>query len=92
MSSLNRREFLYMMSVLGASSLYAKSHEKLFDVKNVDSYYKVKDFGNARLLHITDCHAQLLPIHFREPSVNLGFDSNFGVPPHVVGTHFLKRY
>jgi len=81
-----------MMSALGASSLYAKSHEKLFDVKDVESYYKVKDFGNARLLHITDCHAQLLPIHFREPSVNLGFDSNFGVPPHVVGTHFLKRY
>ena len=92
MSSLNRREFLYMMSVLGASSLYAKSHQKLFDVKNVDSYYKIENFGNARFLHMTDCHAQLMPVHFREPSVNLGLYSNYGKPPHIVGEHFLKYY
>lgn len=92
MSSLNRREFLYMMSVLGASSLYAKSHEKLFDVTSVEDYYKIQNFGNARFLHMTDCHAQLLPVHFREPSVNLGFDSNYGKPPHIVGSHFLKHY
>ena len=92
MSSLNRREFLYMMSVLGASSLYAKSHKRLFDVKSVDDYYKIQNFGNARFLHMTDCHAQLIPIHFREPSVNLGFNSNFGKPPHIVGSHFLKHY
>ncbi|NOX15904.1 MAG: thiosulfohydrolase SoxB [Epsilonproteobacteria bacterium] len=92
MSSLNRREFLYMMSVLGASSLYAKSHKRLFDVKNLDDYYKIQNFGNARFMHITDVHAQLLPIHFREPSVNLGFYSNYGKPPHIVGTHFLKHF
>ncbi len=92
MSSLNRREFLYMMSVLGASSLYAKSHKKLFDVQNLEDYYKIQNFGNARFLHMTDCHAQLMPIHFREPSVNLGFASNYGKPPHIVGSHFLKHY
>ncbi len=81
-----------MMSVLGASSLYAKSHEKLFNVTSVDDYYKIQNFGNARFLHMTDCHAQLMPVHFREPSVNLGFYSNYGQPPHIVGTHFLKYY
>ncbi len=92
MSSLNRREFLYMMSLLGTSQMFAKSHAKAYDVADVEDYYKIKNFGNARFLHITDTHAQLLPVHFREPSVNLGFHSNFGKPPHVVGHHFNKRY
>ena len=92
MSSLNRREFLYMMSLLGTSQMFAKSHEKAYDIADVEDYYKIKNFGNARFLHITDTHAQLLPVHFREPSVNLGFHSNFGKPPHVVGHHFNKRY
>ena len=92
MSSLNRREFLYMMSLLGTSQMFAKSHEKAYDVGEVEDYYKIKNFGNARFMHITDTHAQLLPVHFREPSVNLGFHSNFGKPPHVVGHHFNKRY
>ena len=92
MSSLNRREFLYMMSLLGTSQMFAKSHQKAYNVGEVENYYKIKNFGNARFLHITDTHAQLLPVHFREPSVNLGFHSNFGKPPHVVGHHFNKRY
>src|SRR4051812_50095828 len=45
-------------------------------------------FGNVSLLHITDVHAQLLPIHFREPSVNIGN----GQPPHLVGEALLKRF
>src|SRR5688572_5022304 len=50
--------------------------------------YDVPAFGNVSLLHITDVHAQLLPVHFREPSVNLGD----GEPPHLVGEAFLRRY
>lgn len=81
-----------MMSILGTSQMFAKSHEKVYDVADVEDYYKIKNFGNARFLHITDTHAQLLPVHFREPSVNLGFYSNFGKPPHIVGSHFNKHY
>jgi len=81
-----------MMSILGTSQLFAKSHERVYDVAEVEDYYKIKSFGNARFLHITDTHAQLLPVHFREPSVNLGLHSNFGKPPHIVGHHFNKYY
>ena len=48
-------------------------------------------FGQARLLHFTDCHAQLLPVHFREPSVNLGVGEAKNRPPHLVGEALLEH-
>ncbi len=52
--------------------------------------YEVPPFGNVSLLHMTDCHAQLKPIYFREPSVNLGLGSMRAQLPHLVGEHLLK--
>ena len=93
MSKLSRREFVYMMAVLGAAPVFANSHTRMTDTTNkLEDYYKLKPFGNARLLHMTDSHAQLLPVYFREPSVNLGFFSNFGKPPHIVGEKLLDYY
>jgi S-sulfosulfanyl-L-cysteine sulfohydrolase len=54
--------------------------------------YDLERFGNARILHITDTHAQLLPGYFREPNVNLGIGSMAGQPPHLVGRAFLDRF
>ena len=56
------------------------------------SLYDFKPTGNARLLHMTDTHAQLSPVYFREPSVNIGVGSMKGHPPHLVGEHFLKQF
>jgi sulfur-oxidizing protein SoxB len=52
--------------------------------------YDIPKFGQVSFLHMTDCHAQLKPIHFREPNVNLGFGSMRGQLPHLVGEHLLK--
>jgi S-sulfosulfanyl-L-cysteine sulfohydrolase len=93
MSKLSRREFVYMMAVLGAAPVFANSHTRMTDTsKKLEDYYKLKPFGNARFMHMTDSHAQLLPVYFREPSVNLGFFSNFGKPPHIVGEKLLDYY
>lgn len=93
MSKLSRREFVYMMAVLGAAPVFANSHTRMTDTLNkLEDYYKLKPFGNARILHMTDCHAQLLPVYFREPSVNLGLHTNFGKVPHIVGEKFLDHY
>ena len=54
--------------------------------------YDLGRFGNARILHITDTHAQLLPGYFREPGVNLGIGTMAGQPPHLVGRAFLDRF
>jgi S-sulfosulfanyl-L-cysteine sulfohydrolase len=54
--------------------------------------YEIGRFGNARVLHLTDTHAQLLPVYFREPSVNIGIASMAGQPPHLVGRAFLDHF
>jgi sulfur-oxidizing protein SoxB len=54
--------------------------------------YDVPTYGNVRLLHFTDCHAQLLPVYYREPNVNLGIDERRGKAPHVVGEKLLQEF
>ncbi len=92
MSKLSRREFVYMMAVLGAAPVFANSHTRMANSTKMQDYYKLQNFGNARLMHMTDSHAQLMPVYFREPSVNLGFHGNFGKPPHIVGEKLLDYY
>jgi len=92
MSKMSRREFVYMMAVLGAAPVFANSHTRMTDTSNLGDYYKLKSFGNVRLIHMTDCHAQLLPVYFREPSVNLGFFGNYGKPPHIVGDKLMDHF
>ena len=55
-----------------------------------EALYDLPRFGQVSFLHMTDCHAQLLPIHFREPSINMGLGSMNGKWPHLVGEHLLK--
>jgi S-sulfosulfanyl-L-cysteine sulfohydrolase len=52
--------------------------------------YAAPRFGNVSFLHMTDCHAQLKPVHFREPSVNIGVGAMRGRMPHLVGDRLLK--
>jgi S-sulfosulfanyl-L-cysteine sulfohydrolase len=57
-----------------------------------DDLYDIGRFGNVRILHLTDTHAQLAPVYFREPSVNLGVGTMRGKPPHIVGRAFLEYF
>src|ERR1043166_6880480 len=57
-----------------------------------DDIYDIRRFGNVRVLHITDTHAQLAPVHYREPSVNIGVGAMAGRPPHLVGRAFLDHF
>jgi len=92
MSQMSRREFAYMMALLGAAPLFANSHTRISPNGELKDYYKLKPFGNARILHMTDSHAQLVPVYFREPSVNIGLFENYGKPPHIVGEKFLEYF
>jgi sulfur-oxidizing protein SoxB len=83
--NLSRREFLQILAAAGAAGL-------LPGAARAADPYDLPAFGNVGLLHYTDCHAQLLPIHFREPSINLGIGSMRGRVPHLVGTRLLEAY
>jgi sulfur-oxidizing protein SoxB len=88
--SISKREF---MQVLGAASVAGMSLARYADADAATAQkglYDLPAFGNVSLLHMTDCHAQLKPIYFREPSVNLGVGSMQGHLPHLVGEHLLK--
>jgi sulfur-oxidizing protein SoxB len=86
---MNRREFLQMLAVAAASGMAIDSKEAL--AGNAD-IYNLHPYGNVSLMHMTDCHAQLLPIYFREPNVNIGIGNAEGKVPHVVGQFLLKKF
>jgi sulfur-oxidizing protein SoxB len=48
--------------------------------------------GQVTLLHMADCHAQLKPIYYREPSINLGVGEANGLPPHLTDSALLERF
>jgi len=82
---MDRREFLGVLGAAYAAGLWSGR-------ASAQVNYDVPRFGNVSLLHITDSHGQLLPIHYREPDTNLGIGPQFGQPPHLVGAAFLKHY
>lgn len=89
--SLSKREFLQMLGAAGVAGMGLARHAEADAATAERALYDVPRFGNVSLLHMTDCHAQLLPIRFREPSVNLGLGSMAGQLPHLVGEQLLKK-
>jgi sulfur-oxidizing protein SoxB len=91
MSSMNRREFLQILAAASAAGI-ALDSRPLLAAGNADAFYDLPRFGNVHLMHFTDCHAQLMPIWFREPNVNLGLGTALGKAPHLVGEQLLKAF
>jgi len=87
--SLNRREFIQALAIASVGGMSLQS-ELAAAHAQAQSFYDLPKFGNVHLLHFTDCHAQLLPVYFREPNVNIGVGPQAGKTPHLVGEYFLK--
>ncbi len=87
---LNRREFLNVMAAGSACGMFGSWASAAQASTKGQKLYDIPKFGNVSFLHFTDCHAQLTPIYFREPSVNIGLGVMNGRPPHFVGEEFLK--
>ncbi|MCL1627994.1 thiosulfohydrolase SoxB [Roseibaca sp. V10] len=93
---ISRREFL--QASVAASALYGISGYgnwgKLAAQQTLtqDDLLKFDTFGNLSIIHITDIHAHLKPIWFREPELNVGVGDVKGKPPHVVGKDFIEMF
>ena len=93
---ISRRDFLQVgmaaSAIVGASGFGNWARLAAQQSLSQDQLLEFDTFGNVSLIHVTDIHAQLKPIYFREPSVNIGVGSNKGAVPHVTGAEFRKLY
>lgn len=89
--SLSKREFLQVLGAASAAGMGLARHADADAARAERGLYDLPRFGNVSLLHMTDCHAQLLPVRFREPSVNLGVGAMSGQLPHLVGERLLRQ-
>jgi sulfur-oxidizing protein SoxB len=93
---ITRREFLQASvaasAIVGVSGFGNWSRLAAQQALTQDQLLAFEDFGNVTLVHITDIHAQLKPIWFREPEWNIGVGDAKGKPPHVVGRDFIEMF
>ena len=87
---MHRREFHKLLWLGAAAGLSLPSLLRA-QPKSGDAYHLPR-FGNVHLMHMTDVHAQLLPVHYREPSVNIGVHDARNRPPHLVGEALLNYF
>ncbi|MEM6276202.1 MAG: thiosulfohydrolase SoxB [Pseudomonadota bacterium] len=91
---ISRRDFLQVS--MAAAALYGGtqpwSRVAAQQALSQDDLLRFDTFGNISLVHVTDLHAQLEPVYFREPSVNIGVGENAGAVPHITGAEFRKLY
>ena len=93
---ITRREFLQASmaasAIVGVSGFGNFARLAAQQALTQEQLLAFEDFGNVTLIHVTDIHAQLKPIWFREPEVNLGVGDAKGHVPHVTGSDFLKMF
>ena len=91
-----RRDFLQMAmatsALYGASAFGNWGRLAAQQTLSQDELLQFETFGNVSLIHVTDIHAQLKPIYFREPEINIGVGSNRGQVPHITGADFRAAY
>ncbi len=91
---LSRREFLTVASATAAVTALdgrlrsAAAQQKITQ----EDLLKFQPKGQVTILHMNDCHSDLMPHYYREPSINLGVGEAYGKPPHITGEAALEMY
>ena len=91
--NIGRRDFMQILAIASAAGMTLEHRDALAAQAGAsERLYELPAFGNVSFMHFTDCHAQLMPIHFREPNVNLGIAGSMAKAPHLVGEALLKEF
>jgi sulfur-oxidizing protein SoxB len=89
---ISRRDFVQLAAaaaaILPAGWTRAMAQQRLSQA----DLLRFDPLGNVTLVHVADIHGQLAPIHFREPSINIGVGEAKGLVPHLTGRALLERY
>ncbi|MHB8415907.1 MAG: thiosulfohydrolase SoxB [Acidiferrobacteraceae bacterium] len=90
--SLSRRQFLQLMGTAAAAAALPACALMRSGSPDFERLYEQPAYGDLTLLHLTDCHAQLNPVYFREPNINIGVGPMKNRVPHLVGEPFLRHF
>ncbi|MCW5772835.1 MAG: thiosulfohydrolase SoxB [Rhodospirillaceae bacterium] len=91
---LTRRDFVQLATAAAALGAGMSGFSRAIAQQKLtqQDLLRFEPLGQVTLLHFTDIHAQLVPLHFREPEINLGVGEAKGLPPHITGKEFLAKY
>lgn len=90
---ISRRDFL--QAGVAAAAIFGAGNFPVLAARQALTQNQLLDFkttGNVTIIHFTDCHAQVKPVWFREPSVNIGVGAQKGLLPHLTGQDLLSAF
>jgi sulfur-oxidizing protein SoxB len=87
---LTRRDLVKLLAVGATAGLAPRAVAEAAD--GPERLLEFEPLGNVTLLHLTDTHAMLKPVYFREPDTLLGVGSERGKPPYLTGEALLAAY
>src|SRR5437016_10181418 len=86
---VSRRDLLKLLAVAAGAGLAPRSLEGADGPARLLAF---EPLGNVTLLHITDAHATLRPVFYREPDSVIGVGAERGRPPFLTGAELLRAY
>ena len=87
---VTRRDFVKLLAIAGGLGITDRN--QLWAALQPEKLLEFEPLGNVTLLHMTDSHATLRPVYFREPDTLLGIGPEVGHPPFLTGDAFLDYY
>ena len=87
---VTRRDVLQLVGI--AAVVGTTSRQALAAALTPDRLLTFQALGNVTLLHLTDTHATLLPVYYREPDTLIEVGEWKNTPPYVTGQAFLNAY
>jgi sulfur-oxidizing protein SoxB len=89
---VTRRDFLKLIAIAAGGLAAGSRHTALAAALAPERLLDFQALGNVTLLHMTDSHATLPPVYYREPDTLLGVGPEVGKPPYLTGEAFLRYY